>query len=173
MSVLIDNALNLARLDSGRWNIKRRPTQLLNLVEELLNEYKDFLASEGFEVKLKIEVDLPEIEIDPEAIELVLRNLVDNSVKYSLNEKVIEVDVFKHDNKLRLQVSDRGEDIPARKRKAIFRKYYRIKRKDRESVSGSGVGLSLVKGIVRAHKGKVWCEGRKQRGSRFIVELPV
>jgi len=172
LSVLIDNTLNLTRLDAGRMKIKLIEINLADFLNRFNDNYSSILMESGFEVKLKIEPDLPLIKADPDMLELALRNIVDNAVKYSENRKEVEIKVEKHDkNKIRMIISDRGIGIPSNKRKAIFRRFYRIKPKDREPVGGAGVGLSLVREIVHRHRGRVWCEDRKGGGSWFAIEL--
>ncbi|MFH0765850.1 MAG: sensor histidine kinase, partial [Calditrichota bacterium] len=111
---------------------------------------------------------------DPEALELAVRNLVDNAVKYS--KPPAEVDILvTHVNlkKIHIEILDRGVGIPKSKRSKVFKRFYRIQPAGLESASGAGIGLSLAREIVRAHKGRIWLEDREGGGSAFKLELPV
>ena len=174
LSVLIDNTLNLARLDAGKLKIIKQTIDLSDWITKLIEKHRPGLVASGFEMQLNIEPDLPSLKSDPEALELALNNLIDNAVKYSTEHKEIQILVMKKGKtKVQISVSDQGVGIPAGKRKAIFKRFYRIKPKDREPIAGAGVGLSLVKEIMKRHSGKVWCEARDGGGSTFIMELPV
>ena len=117
---------------------------------------------------------MPRINADRELLELVLRNLLDNAVKYSAEEKSVSVRVTVAGGKVRISVADQGIGIPAKMRRKVFRRFYRLKVENREQTGGIGIGLSLVREIIRAHKGKVWCEDNPGgAGSRFMVEVPV
>ena len=173
LSVLIDNTLNLGGLDSGHMKVYSQP---MNLKEWLKGFYRDYcvsLADIGFDVKLRIQSHLPTINADPQALELAMKNLMDNAIKYSTEKKEILINAIQgKGNTVLLEVADRGIGIPLNKHRAIFRRFYRVKPFDREPVSGAGMGLSLVKEVVTRFNGKVWCEARQGGGSRFIIELP-
>ncbi|MBT3233915.1 MAG: HAMP domain-containing histidine kinase [Calditrichaeota bacterium] len=171
LSVLIDNTLNLSRLDAGHLKIKPVKTDLVDLVTGIYKSYKSFLEDDGFELTLNIDDGVSELNADPEAIELAIRNLIDNAIKYSTNIKSIDIEVEQLEAIVRISISDRGMGIPDSKRKSIFRRFYRIKLTDREPIPGAGIGLSLVKEVVKRHHGKVWCENRDGGGSRFVLEV--
>ncbi|MDP8237600.1 MAG: HAMP domain-containing sensor histidine kinase [Candidatus Hatepunaea meridiana] len=174
LSVLIDNTLNLARLDAGKFKVTLSPQNFGDWLATFYKSHSGFLTDAGFESTLKVEPDLQDVTFDTEAMELALRNILDNAVKYSERNKEIEIIAERKDTKrVVLSVKDRGTGIPEKKRKAIFKRFYRIKQKDREPVGGVGLGLSIVKEIVKAHRGKVWCEGREGGGNNFKIELPV
>lgn len=174
LTVLVDNTLNLARLDAGKFDVKPVSQDFDIWLKSFYESHSGISTEVGFKSTLKIDPDLPDVSFDSEAMELALRNMLDNAMKYSEQNKEIEIIAEKKDAKtVILSVKDRGSGIPEKKRKTIFKRFYRIKHKDREPVSGVGVGLSIVKEIVKAHRGKVWCEGREGGGAIFRIELPV
>ncbi len=173
LTVLVDNALNLVRLDSGKFEVNLVSQDFRHWIEEFYASQKGFLVESGFASSLKIDPELPKISFDSDTMGMTLRNILDNSIKYSDQVKEIEIcAVKKGANKVILSVSDRGRGIPDNKKKAIFRRFYRIYSKDREPIGGVGLGLSIVKEIVTAHRGKVWCENREGGGSTFFIEIP-
>ena len=174
LSVLVDNTLNLARLDAGKFKVTPSPRNFGDWLELFYQSHKGILTSAGFKSELRIEPDLPEVSFDPEAFELALRNILDNAMKYSEEQKEIEISVQRKDDRMViLSLKDRGIGVPTKKCKAVFKRFYRIKPGDREPVGGAGLGLSIVKEIVRAHHGKVWCEEREGGGISIKIELPV
>ncbi|MDP8239109.1 MAG: HAMP domain-containing sensor histidine kinase [Candidatus Hatepunaea meridiana] len=173
LTVLIDNTLNLARLEEGKMKIKPISQNLSDWLQDFYNQNVEPLKTVGFETILKVEPNLPEVRFDRGGLELALRNIVDNAVKYTEKSKEIEINLKTEDDaKLQIKVKDRGIGVPSTKRKTIFRKFYRVKSKDREPIGGAGLGLSIVKEIIRAHRGKVWCKRREGGGSVFVIELP-
>jgi len=174
LSVLVDNTLNLARLDAGKFKVTPSPRNIGDWLESFYQSHKGILASAGFKSELNIEPDLPKVSFDPEALELALRNILDNAIKYSEEQKEIEISVRrKNDRMVILSLKDRGIGVPTKKCKAVFKRFYRIKHGDREPVGGAGLGLSIVKETITAHHGKVWCEEREGGGSSVKIELPV
>jgi signal transduction histidine kinase len=174
LSVLVDNTLNLARLDAGKFKVTPTARDIGDWLESFYRSYKENLTSEGFKSELNIEPDLPKVSFDPEALELAFRNIIDNAVKYSEKQKEIEISARRKDDRMViLSVSDRGIGIPKKKCRAVFRRFYRIILTDREPVGGVGLGLSILKEIVTAHHGKVCCEEREGGGTSIKIELPL
>ncbi|KPL06254.1 hypothetical protein AMJ86_09190 [bacterium SM23_57] len=174
LSVLVDNTLNLARLDAGRMKINKQSVDLSEWLNGIVERHRISLTGSGFKVKLEVEPGLPQIKADTEALELALNNLLDNAVKYSEDLKEIGILAKKKGNdRVQVAVSDWGIGVPAGKRKTIFKRFHRIKPTDREPVGGAGVGLSIVREIVKKHHGQVWCQSRDGGGSIFTMELPV
>ncbi len=104
------------------------------------------------------------------SIREVFTNLISNAIKYSPENSKVEIDVEKTNNAVRIYVKDYGIGIPDKYKQKIFERFERIKK---EGIKGSGLGLAIVKRIVELHKGKVWVEDNKPKGSVFVVELPL
>ena len=173
MSVLIDNTLNLVRMDADKMRFNKIELDTARWLTEFIHTQKIFLEESGFIVKSEIADDLPSFMADREALELAIRNLLDNAQKYSTEEKSINISARQVDNKFQIIVSDTGAGIPASERRKIFKKFYRVKSEQLQQIGGLGVGLSLVKEIVTAHKGRVRCtDNPAGKGSTFTVEIP-
>jgi signal transduction histidine kinase len=117
----------------------------------------------------------PELAVrGPETeIEIVFRNLIDNAVKYSMPEPKVEVTAMAWEGRIVVRVTDNGPGIPVAKRHAVFRRFVRLGSELERSTPGTGLGLFLVRSLVRQLRGKVSAKGRlTQRGSIFEVELP-
>lgn len=115
-----------------------------------------------------------DIRIDRNSIKTVFDNLIDNSIKYSLSELQIQIKFKRHYKKMEIEFSDNGIGIAREEIKKIFQKFHRIYDKDIPNVKGTGLGLYVVKEIIKTHKGKVnaYSEG-KGMGSKFKIELPI
>lgn len=173
LAVMIDNTLNLSRLEAGKMAMTRKKLDPIAFLKDFHEKQAAYLRQAGFETRLDISPDVSPISADPEYLELALRNIVENAVKYSHDIKEVEIAALNKSKELvQISVSDRGSGIPERKRKAIFRRFYRIKPTDREAVGGAGIGLSIVKEIIKLHRGKIRVEEREGGGSRFVMELP-
>lgn len=174
MSVLVDNTLNLVRSDEDRLRFNKVEIDTGEWLSAFMEPQLVYLKEQGFSADFEIPAKMPRINADRELLELVLRNLLDNAVKYSAEEKSVSVRVTVAGGKVRISVADQGIGIPAKMRRKVFRRFYRLKVENREQTGGIGIGLSLVREIIRAHKGKVWCEDNPGgAGSRFMVEVPV
>jgi two-component system phosphate regulon sensor histidine kinase PhoR len=164
---IVNNILNFSRLESGKRQFASEEVDLNELVENVYRNYKYHLGSLGFDFKLKLEPNLPNINGDPEAISEALINLIDNSAKYSGDKKIIEVSTGMAKNMIYMAVKDKGLGIPKSERKKIFDKFYRVPTGLVHDVKGTGLGLTIVQMIMDGHNGKVIMESEAGKGSTF------
>ncbi|MEO6326031.1 MAG: ATP-binding protein, partial [Thermoanaerobaculia bacterium] len=102
----------------------------------------------------------------------ILINLLDNAVKYGPEGQEVRVRVALHDGSLQLEVEDEGPGVPERERERIWERFYRIEDHRRSAVSGTGIGLSVVRELAALHHGEAWAEAGARGGARFVVRLP-
>jgi len=119
-----------------------------------------------------IQGDLSSVNADPEMVGLALRQLLGNAIKFSPPESTIAITAHQDDDAVTVRVSDRGPGIPRDEMGSIFDRFYRGRR-TRETVAGTGMGLSIVREIVNAHHGKLWVENARKGGAEFSFTLPV
>jgi two-component system phosphate regulon sensor histidine kinase PhoR len=143
------------------------------VVRDVVESYRFAIEKLGFTLALDVEDDLPELELDPEAVSQALINLLNNAIKYSPEQKSIEVRVFRELDRVRLAVSDRGIGIPRSEHRRIFEKFYRVETSLVHTTKGSGLGLALVQHIAEAHGGQVELQSAPGEGSTFTLSLPV
>jgi signal transduction histidine kinase len=172
LTSLINNILDFSRIEAGKKEYSFRETDIADLVRSTLESYRFEIEQNGFYYEQKIN-NVPPLQVDREAIARSLLNLVNNAVKYSANEKYLGIHLFHRDDHVHLEVVDHGIGIPAKEQPKIFEKFYRVGDPLVHNTKGSGLGLSLVRHIVRAHGGEVRVESAPGRGSRFIITLPV
>jgi signal transduction histidine kinase len=175
LTQLINNILDFSKIESGRKTYSFERAQLEEVIAETLKTCEVRLRQSGFAVVFQRPPrPLPAAVIDPDAIAQALMNLLDNAAKYSeqAEKKEIVVRVGQRYGSLLLSVTDHGIGIAPEEQKKIFEKFYRVSTGLVHDVKGSGLGLSLVKHIVEAHRGSVTVESAPGRGSTFTISLP-
>jgi two-component system sensor histidine kinase KdpD len=164
---LIDNLLNMSRLESGRIS----PNANWCDVHDLANKVAESLDRElsSFTLSVIIPEDMPMVYIDFGLMEQAIHNLVLNSVQHSPHGSVIRLKFFYDNGFIVIQVMDRGSGFEEADLDSIFNKFYRGKN---SAAGGSGLGLSIVKGFVEAHKGIVVAENRQNGGAKVTIRIP-
>ncbi|HET8923391.1 MAG TPA: HAMP domain-containing sensor histidine kinase [Candidatus Acidoferrum sp.] len=173
LTALINNILDFSRIDAGRKEYEFQETNLAELVHSTLDSYRFQIQQNGFGFEENIADDIPPINVDREAIARSLLNLVNNALKYSRDQKYISVSLYRVNGSVKLEVQDRGIGIAANEQEKIFEKFYRCGDPLVHNVKGSGLGLSLVRHIARAHGGDVRVESVPNKGSKFTIALPL
>jgi len=165
----VANLLDMARLQSGSLKLRAEWHDIQDIVGVALREIHDVV--EGHPVLVNIGPDLPLVKADFGLIEHVLINLLENAAKYAPGGSEIVVSARPVESMMLISVADRGPVIPADEGEHIFDKFYRVQRS--KSISGSGLGLSICRGIVEAHGGMIWVDSPLERGNRFTFSLPL
>jgi len=173
LTALINNILDFSRIEAGRKEYDFKETNLPELVCSTLDSYRFQIEQNGFEFEENIAQDIPPVNVDREAIARSLLNLVNNALKYSKEQKFIGVKLYRSNGSVKLEVQDKGMGIPAAEQEKIFEKFYRCGDPLVHNIKGSGLGLSLVRHIARAHGGDVQVESAPEKGSKFTIELPL
>jgi len=173
LTALINNILDFSRIEAGRKEYDFRQTDMRELVRNTLESYRYQIEQSGFAFEEKIAEDVPPLSVDREAMARSLLNLVNNALKYSQDQKYIGVNLFRDNGSVKLEVVDHGIGIPQSEQQKIFDKFYRVGDPLVHNTKGSGLGLALVRHIVRAHGGEVLVDSVPGRGSKFTIDLPV
>jgi len=166
---LVGNLLNMTRIEAGAMRVSRELCDVQDVIGTALEQVSNRLVER--QVKIEIPEDLPLVPMDFVLIEQVLVNLLDNAVKYSTSQQLIEVKARTSRESLEINIMDRGVGIPPEDLEKVFDKFYRVQRP--ESVSGTGLGLAICKGIVEAHRGSIRAENRTGGGTTMTVTLPL
>jgi len=165
---LVDNLLEMARLEVGRTALRKDWQSLEELVGTALAALEPALA--GREVEVALPPDLPLVLCDGVLIERVLFNLIENATKYTPSGTPIRIAACRSNDTIEVTVEDRGPGLPPGREHAIFEKFTRG---NRESVvPGVGLGLAICRAIIEAHRGTIGAENRDGGGARFTFTLP-
>lgn len=166
---LVEKILHLSRLETGGLPMEKEWWSAADLVEGALRR-RNLLDNR--EVHLEVAPDLPPLFVDGREIEVVLRNLVENAVKYSPPETPVTLGVRCDGDEVTFWVADQGVGIPEEHQTHIFERFYRVREEGRW-VAGTGLGLAICKRIVEAHGGRIWVESRPGEGACFYFTLPL
>lgn len=173
LTQLIDNILDFSQIEAGLKGYQFITANVAETVEDVIETYKPHLVNAGFRFRINIEPDLPPVSFDRHAIAQAVLNLLSNAIKYSSHNKQLIVTVCLAGNNVLIIIEDKGIGIPPAERKKVFDKFYRINTGLVHKTKGSGLGLSLVKHIVAAHRGRIYVESKPEKGSTFTISLPV
>ncbi len=167
---LINDILDLERIQSGREPLAFRPVQLGDLVRQAIESMQQLAESAG--VQLIHDATQVEIAADPDRILQVLINLLSNAIKFSPPNSTISVMLRPSVTGVTMSVIDHGRGIPADKLEAIFGRFQQVDASDAREKGGTGLGLAICRTIVLQHSGRIWAERNPLRGSTFRVYLP-
>jgi PAS domain S-box-containing protein len=163
LSNLVNNLLDLSRIEAGSLRLSREECQ----IDEMIQRAAKQAPHNGNSFEVQIEAGLPPLYADPPRLESILRNLIENSVKYAGSTAIIRVTVQQDKGNIMFRVSDNGPGIPPEEAKRIFDSFYRVDESFSRIASGAGLGLAICQGLVRAHGGEIWVE--PQEGGACIA----
>jgi two-component system sensor histidine kinase KdpD len=170
MNHLVEEATQMARLESHQVELNRRPHEISEAIERALEATKKVIAEHP--IKLDLAYNLPSAEFDVELISTVISQLLENAAKYSPPTSPVHISAERADDQIIVSVADRGPGIDELEQALIFDKFYRGKDK-RYSVQGTGMGLAIAKAVVEAHGGTLAVTSQLSQGSVFSFTLPL
>ncbi|MBI5028990.1 MAG: PAS domain S-box protein [Chloroflexi bacterium] len=167
---IVSNLLDLSQLQNNRLRLDKRALDLGELITTVIDEMKFNLIQH--KVVYEMPVEPLSVMADPQRLEQVLRNLIGNAVKYSPDGGTIKIQCRKENQQILVGVQDQGIGIPVDDLERIFERFYRVGNETTRRVGGVGLGLSVSRGIVEEHGGKIWAESSLGKGSTFYFTLP-
>jgi signal transduction histidine kinase len=171
---LISDLLDISRIEAGRLQLNKRPTDLISLIREVLQFLQQAAAEKKITLLSRLPETLPVVNIDPDKIMQVLINLIGNALKFSpLGAEVIICAKVCGNQEILIEVKDTGPGISCQDLKKIFNKFYQASASQGQRSKGTGLGLAICKGIVEKHKGRIWVESELGKGSKFTFSLPL
>jgi len=175
LSRLIQNVLNLSKLDGNRWNVQLRRERPKAVLDDFIATYSKNVEKQGFELTVSSDTAASNIAllIDRDAIMQILMNLVDNSLKFSKKSdyKMINIELAINGTDMYLAVRDFGPGIPAAEMKKVFQEFYRVENEMTRQTSGTGIGLSMVKKLCTLTNMKIELENANP-GLRTKIHFP-
>lgn len=169
---LVDDILDVARIQEGRMSFTIAPVQTKDLVSSVIGSLIHTAWEKGLALRAELAETLPVMNTDEKRVRQVLINIIGNSIKYTEKGEVV-VRAFVEGANLIIRVSDTGIGISAEDQKKLFQKFYRVKSKETEDIRGTGLGLWITLQIVQAMRGTISVESIKGKGTDFIISLPI
>ncbi|MDD5589986.1 MAG: HAMP domain-containing sensor histidine kinase [Candidatus Portnoybacteria bacterium] len=173
MLKLINDLLDVTRIEMGSMGLEIKPSDLKKIIAEVVHELAPLAKASNILFENGYEKDLPPVFVDPEKIKIAITNLVENAVKYTLGGGKVKICAEKENKNILISVSDNGVGIPFYQQKNIFNKFFRSDNVIRHQTVGTGLGLFIVKAIVEAHRGRVWFKSQEGKGSTFYFRIPI
>ena len=174
MITLVNDMLVADRIQSGRMHYGFKHFDIIDLMDNVLFEMSPEASRKNIAIEYKNKFEnLPQVYADPEAMRAVLQNLLENSVRYTMNGGKIEIDVKKEKDHLVISVADSGIGIPEDQKKNVFSKFFRASNAVKQETDGSGLGLYITKTIVERNGGTIWFESVLDQGTVFYFTVPL
>jgi signal transduction histidine kinase len=170
---LVESLLDFGRIEARAFLYHYEHLDPVTLVGDLVAEFQEKAAAQGYHVELEFAGEYPLIHADREALGLALRNLLDNAVKYSPDCRTVWVEMARERGRLAIRVRDQGMGIPASEQKEIFKRFVRGTGSRTAHIQGTGIGLAMARHIIEAHDGEIRLESEPGRGSTFTILLPL
>jgi len=172
MIILVDDLLNIARLEKGRSAHSFQRHNFAVLVKSVISSLASEIKIKGLKIETKMLLKETWLTCDSLTIKMAITNLIENAIRYSLKGGKISVSAAKKGNVIEFCVADNGIGIPVFQQKKLFTKFLRGDNAVRMQIAGSGLGLYITKEIVKSHKGKIWFQSEEGKGSRFFFSIP-
>jgi signal transduction histidine kinase len=169
---LVEGLLNFGRMEAGTFPYQLEVLDPMEMVNGVIEEFRQEQPSDGYEIRLQHQKPVPLVKGDREALGRVIWNLLENAIRYSGSNPVVNIEVTRHNQGVAIHVRDFGSGIPATEQKEIFRKFVRGSTSHSTSEKGAGIGLTIVQQIVNAHGGEITLKSDLGEGSTFSVFLP-
>lgn len=173
MVALVNDLLNVSRVDLGTFQVNPVPTDFKDIVESLETELRQSIEAKKQKFVKKIDASLPVISADPTLSRMVIQNLLTNAIKYTPDNGVIEVELSVENADLVIKVKDNGYGIPDADQGKMFTKLYRASNIIDKVTDGNGLGLYVIKNIVEQSGGTISFESRENQGTTFTVTIPL
>jgi PAS domain S-box-containing protein len=168
---LINDILDLAKIEAGQVKLKLVPMDLAEAVERSIRGLKSLAEQSEVTFKLQKPEALPFVEVDKDRIEQVVTNLLSNAIKFSPPKGEVSIELSAGDGWVQCSVRDQGCGIPEEDLGRVFGKFQQVS--DARRKGGTGLGLAITQALVHEHRGKIWVESRVTEGARFIFRLPM
>jgi len=169
---IIADFLEISRIEAARLKFSFRETDLTETVKETAEFMQGFANDKS--IKLVVTSDkIPVIQADPDRVSQVLRNLVNNAIKFSPEKSKIEIEARLKKDHILFSVKDCGVGLTIENQIRIFEPFYQVENANRRRHGGTGLGLAICRGIVESQKGKIWVESKTGSGSKFYFTLPL
>ena len=173
LQTLIDNLLEGASIETGRFRVYPKPIDLVEIISEAVQTMEPLAQKYGQSIEVNVPVDLPEARADPRRTGQVLVNLLSNAIKWNSNGGTIRLSAIQENERVLITVADHGPGIPDDHQAEVFLRFDRTQTRDGRGESGAGLGLSVVKAIIEAQGGQVGAYNQPDGGAAFWFSIPI
>jgi signal transduction histidine kinase len=170
---LVEDLLNVSRIEQKRLVIKKEPTALPEILASLVAEFDFRIKEKGLKFKLEVAKNLPRVLADPDKLKQILVNLIGNSIKYTAKGEIELTAKPSSEKFITLTVKDTGFGMTAQERANLFDKFYRVQNEETKSIVGTGLGLWITKQLVEMMGGQIFVDSIKHVGSQFYFTVPI
>jgi signal transduction histidine kinase len=168
---LVKDILDVSKIEAGVLRVQFTPTSLNDLIEKCLFWVPQLPGGQGIEVDARLPREPARVLADPHRIQQVLENLISNAIKFSKPGGKVSIELKPHAREYELVVTDQGKGIAPEDLERIFGKFYQVEDSATREQGGTGLGLAICRGIIEAHRGRIWAESVLGQGSRFHFTL--
>jgi len=175
MIILINDLLNVSRLETARMIVEPKPTDIIKLIKRAVEGNVFGIKKKGVKIITDFKVkSLKKINIDPKLIYQVVNNLLSNAIKYSKDKNPrVKISLEKMKDEIKISIEDNGMGIPKKDQSKMFRKFFRASNAVRQETEGTGLGLYIAKMIVEVSGGRIWFKSSEGKGTIFYFTLPL
>ena len=173
MITLVNDLLNVSRLDLGTFSVEPEATDIVELAKTIASDMTPQLETKHIKLVQDYAKDIPKVVTDPKLMRVVIENILSNSVKYTPEKGQVEISISKDNDNFKISIKDNGMGIPKSQQDQIFTKLFRADNATTSAAEGTGLGLYMVRGIVENAGGKIWFESEENKGTTFFVTLPL
>lgn len=170
--MLLNDLLDLAKLESGKVTFEFRPADLALLIDSTVDECNSLASEKNLTVRCKHPQTNGEIVLDSNKIKQIIRNLLSNAIKFSPEGEAIDITMLSKADSVVVSVRDHGQGLPENELASVFDKFYQSG-KTKTGAGGTGLGLAICREIITAHKGRIWAENNTDAGANFLFEIPL
>jgi len=169
---MINNLLDIARIESGKVQMDMKDISIKEMLDSIIDIITPQVKEKNISLKINSKIKFDRIKADHGQMERVFLNLLSNAVKFTPENGKVSIGIEERDNATQFSIEDTGIGIPPQDIQKVFREFFRADNALDQKIKGSGLGLSLVKKIIEAHKGKIWFDSALGKGTRFTFTLP-
>lgn len=171
---IVNDLLDVARLEERRYALNIQKQSIVYVIKKVVNHFQEAAKDKGIEVSFRVDAaKIPQLDFDEEKMIMVLDNLIDNAIKYTLPGGKVTIEASAKDRNVIVSVKDTGIGIPQEQQHRVFSKFFRGRNAQLYQTTGTGLGLSMAKGIMEMHGGTISFISKEDKGSTFYFSLPI
>lgn len=173
MGRLVNDLLDLARMEAGHISLNLEDISITEFIDKINRKFQGLAKDKKITLDADVSINKPDFLLDPDRIEQVLTNLIDNAIRHTSEDGTVKIEVEELDNGLTISVQDSGSGIPQEDLPFVFERFYKADKARTRGRAGTGLGLAIVKNIIEAHKGKIQVHSKIDEGTTFSFFLPL